>query len=174
MKNGTFRGLSMTFFVLMLIPVASAQAQASRPSQGAGFGVTLERGDEITATGFTDEFGVYAAYAINPSLHVGTQLQFKIASIEGIGYNYIVLSPYVKYLLTPRGRISPLFSGALEVQSVDGDSSFGLSIGGGAEYFPTRDFGVAVQLKVLSFKFGDFSETSFGLFGPSLSAEWFF
>ena len=160
------------FSALCALVVLSAFStmKAQSPDQQMGFGVSLGTG----ASGAT------FAYAINPGLHIGTGFGLTVSSSNSVSSNTLIFAPYVKTLLKGSKDFVPFIMGQFVIASRPeetnpkvSNTSTGLGILGGAEYFASKNLGIYGSLSVLELGF-DPSRTAFGIgISANIGIEWF-
>lgn len=167
--------LSILPAFLVLVSFCSLKAQS--PDQQFGVGTNVSMGG-FTGDGFSSVGAITGAYAFTPSIHVGTGL---ILAFDD-DYTTIGIAPYGKFLLKGTKDFVPFILGQLSILKVNMDTpndkskrtNASLFIGGGAEYFASKNLGVYGALGIVNVGLNNESSSTFGLFAPTVGIEWFF
>ncbi len=181
MNISTFaRRIAIAVTAICCLSGIEAFAQAN--SSGSGMSPDHQMGVGITAG---NSIGGHFAYAINPGFHAGAGFGIALRS-ESVGNNSysgntIWFAPYAKFIFSGMRDMKPYLFGSFGITSgkdigVNTESSTrtGLSIGGGAEYFASRNIGIFGHVTVIGLGFGTNSTTNIGLISPQVGIEWFF
>ncbi|MBS1537246.1 MAG: hypothetical protein JST20_05805 [Bacteroidetes bacterium] len=156
------------FCVALIATMWYGTALAQSPDRQMGLGVTVGSGSGAA----------HLVYAINPGFHIGTQLGINLASSkntsgESYSSNQIYFAPYAKLILAGMKDMKPYFFGAFGINSGGGNTTTGLSVGAGGEYFASRNVGLYGQFSIINVGF-DPSYTNIGIVFPQVGIEWFF
>ncbi|MBK9248158.1 MAG: outer membrane beta-barrel protein [Ignavibacteria bacterium] len=174
MKISTFvRCMSVAFIAALCVQTASAQS----PANSSGMSPDRQMGVGLTAG---NSLGGHFAYALNPGFHLGAGFGIALTSVSHNGGgsnsgNMLFFAPYAKFLFSGMKDMKPYIFGSFNITSgksaneVNSSSSTetGLNIGGGAEYFPSRNVGIYGHLTIIGLGFGDISTTNIGLLSTS-------
>ncbi len=181
MKISTFARSMAVALVALCCLTGTALSQVN--STGSGMSPDRQMGLGLTAG---NSLGFHFAYALNPGFHIGTGFGIALSSrshgSSSTSGNTIWFAPYAKFIFAGMKDMKPFLLGAFSIESGKSTAetnsvsatNTGLVIGGGAEYFVSRNLGIYGQLTVISLGFGDISTTDIGLMRPQVGIEWFF
>lgn len=150
------------FCVALFATFCFETAFAQSPDKQMGVGVTAG----------TAASAAHMCYAISPAFHLGAQFGIDLASSGGTSSNSVYFAPYGKFILAGTKDFKPYFFGAFTVQSNNGTTT-SLSLGGGGEYFATKNVGVFGHVSIINIGFSP-SYSHIGIVFPQVGVEWFF
>jgi len=152
--------------IMLLTGCATAVAQPGAVAPSGQFGLSVG--------GSASFGGIGAQYAINPSIILGARLFLQNISSGGNSTTSYGINPYGRFLF--EGPINPYIEVGLSTgkSPTTGISNSDLLVGGGLEYFASRNIGIYVGTTVFDLEFDPGSATAFGFFGVSVGAEWYF
>lgn len=130
--------------------------------------------------------GAHIGYSISSNFQLGAQLGARINDRnDGKGSTTsITISPFGKYFLSNSNDFNAYAIGQLYISP---DAKFfstpnfngayandGFVVGGGAEFFPSKNVGVWAQVSLLNLPFSSTSENvSFGIMAPAIGIDWY-
>lgn len=186
-----FSKLLRTSAVAAAAIFAFGTAQAQTPDQQFGVG--------INTTG-----SIYAAYALNPAIHIGLGFSYvststavstttgsQTSSID-VPSSELFVGPFAKFLFMGTPIFKPFVIGQFGYASgsvkdptnnvTTTVSRSAILAGGGAEYFVSRNLGIYAQVQLLEFDLTADEDankvsrknTSFGISNGAVGVEWFF
>jgi hypothetical protein len=174
------------FFVAFLFTFAAYSQDEAKKVPYDQFGAGVLLANDFVNRGATS-YGGTLAYALDPDMHIGTQLAFIFDSGEDNSVTYFLIAPYFKYFFTPIKSFRPFAQFCFQVQSIpnrvqdtktykwsDGTkTSTSIAISGGAEWFPYKSVGVYAGIQAINLYFSP-TRYIIGTGNAFMGIEWFF